>query len=48
MKKEYIEPAMQVVKTELCQMLAGSGPGPGEQSNPGMSAPGYDSEDDDY
>lgn len=37
MKKTYIEPEMAVMVWSMKhQLLAGSGPGAGDQSNPGM------------
>ena len=40
LKKEYIQPSVEVIETKVQQhLLAGSGPGAGDQHNPGMGAP---------
>ena len=43
MKKLYIKPEMSVYPLPTMQLLAGSAPGAGDQTDPGM-APMYDDE----
>lgn len=55
MKKEYINPEIQIVKIETLQMIAGSGDGPqalgGEETNQEsdlLSRRGFWDDDEDY
>ena len=45
MKKTYIEPEMSVYPLPTMELLAGSAPGAGDQTDPGM-APVFDDEFD--
>ena len=48
MKKTYIQPTMEVFMTVTrYQLLAGSGPGAGDQVDPGLSRDLFDFEDTD-
>lgn len=36
MKKEYIKPTMEIIPIGAVTILAGSGPGPGDQNDPSL------------
>ena len=46
MKKLYIKPAMSVYPLPTMQLLAGSGLGAGDQSDPSMGSPMFDDDFD--
>lgn len=51
MKKTYINPELQVVMMNTCELLTGSKTAPvggGSQDNPNALAPGFDWDDDDW
>ena len=37
MKKEYIKPEISIIPIVSTQLMAGSGPGAGDQGDPGMT-----------